>query len=146
MNSKIKYVVVLCVIVLITLEFIVFPSLSAQIKSGRFIYPQLIETEKDKIFNSIKVNENVLAGTWMDESGTQYLFKRDGTGTVSGYNIWVETTTTLPFTYDYDEKTVTITRISLINGDLIVSKIGYEVDGNVLKMIDGESEKYFIRA
>ena len=65
MNRKIKYVIVLCVIVLITLEFIVFPSLSAQIKSGRIIYPQLIENQKTDLFNNfnmLRVEDKLYVG------------------------------------------------------------------------------------
>ena len=143
--KKIKYVVVFLIGLFIILEFCIFPPLSAQIKHGTFIYPELIENKKTDMLESVKVNENVFVGNWMNEVGTVFVFGRDGIGTISGYNIWVETTMEFPFTYEHTDKTVTMTGID-IDGDLIVSKYNYELDGNILKLeMDNHETWYLIK-
>lgn len=143
--SKIKYVFVILIGMIIILEFFSFPSLSDQIRHDKFIYPQMIEDKKTDILESIKINDNVFVGYWMDNVGTSYEFKRDGTGTISGYNMWVETTMDFPFIYKHTDKTITITGID-IYGDLIESKYNYKLRGNMLEFeMDNHEPWYLIR-
>ena len=143
--TKIKYIVVFLIGLFIVLEFCIFPSLSAQIKHGTFIYPELIENKKTDMLESVTINENVFVGHWMDNLGTSYEFNRDGTGTISGYNVWIEITMDFPFIYKYTDKTITMTGID-IDGNLIESKYNYKLTDNMLKLeMDNHKPWYLIK-
>jgi len=78
--GNIKYVIVLLIGIFIILEFCIFPPFSAQIKHDNFIYPQQIEDKIVDIQQSVKTNENVFVGQWMNNIGFIFTFKSDGTG------------------------------------------------------------------
>lgn len=135
---KMKYVFVFLIGLVLILEFCIFPPLSAQIKHGSFVYPELIENKKTDMLENIKVNENIFAGNWMREMSINMMFNSDGTGTI--YN----TRASMPFTYSYTDTTITITGLDFFDGDLIESKYNYELDGNILKLKDENNKEWYL--
>jgi len=131
MSGKIKCLIICIIGILIMLEFCVSPSLSTQIKNGNIVYLDLIKEQDYNNFDDLKPQKNIFVGDWRS-GGTVFVFRDDGTGTVT-VAVLIDYTEHVPFTYEYNEKQITVTGIDIMSGELVHDVYNYELDGNILK-------------